>query len=57
MFNHSMDQILVLKVEFAEGGKQEYSEKNPLSQTEIDKAQPMYRAWESIPSRRGGIHS
>ena len=38
----------------AEGGKQEYPEKNPWSQIEIDKYQPTCTAQDLNPSRRGG---
>ena len=43
-----------MKIEFAEGGKPEYPEKNPRSQIEIDKSQPTCEAWEAISGRRGG---
>ena len=46
--------VLGVKVEFAEGGKLEYPEKNPWSQIEIDKSQPTCEAWESTPGCRGG---
>ena len=35
-------------------GKPEYPEKNPRSQTEIDKSQPTCGARKSNPGRRGG---
>ena len=38
-----------LGVDFAEGGKPEYLEKNPRSQIEIDKSQPTCGAQGSIP--------
>ena len=38
----------------AEGEKPEYLEKNPLSQIEIDKSQPTYRAQNSNLGHRGG---
>ena len=38
-----------LGVDFAEGGKLEYPEKNPQSQIEIDKSQPTCGAQDSIP--------
>ena len=43
-------------VDFAEGGKPEYPEKNPRSQIEIDKSQPTCGARESNLGRRGGKH-
>ena len=33
-----------VKVDFAEGGKPEYPEKNPRSQIEMDKSQPTYQS-------------
>ena len=39
----------------AEGGKPEYSEKNPRSQIEIDKSQPTCEAQDSNPGRTGGM--
>ena len=43
-------------VDFYEGGKPEYPEKNPWSQIEIDKSQLMCGFLKSIPGRRGGKH-
>ena len=47
-------QLLLPSVDFVEGGKPEYPEKNPRSQIEIDKSQPTCGAQESNPGRRGG---
>ena len=43
-----------VKVEFAEGGKSKYPEKNLWSQIEIDKSQSTCEAWEWITGNRGG---
>ena len=46
--------LLLSSVDFVEGGKPEYPEKNPRSQIEIDKSQPTCGALESNPGGEVG---
>ena len=57
MFNPVDGSDLGVKVEYAEGGKPEYQEKNPRSQIEIDKSQSTCGAWESIPGCKSGMRA
>ena len=45
---------LGVKVEYAEGGKPKYPEKNPQSQIETDKSKPTCGVEDLIPDSRGG---